>query len=490
MIRIITLIIIIAWSLLLPIYLGNANVRASVIAQNSDELPIDEEALTTNETTTTEEPLTTNETPTEDFGDNATEPQQQPMQPGLNATDAGNATTTGNATTAGGNATTTEERLTTNDSALGGKGAALDSLGEYQDALEYYDRALAMDPNNVSALGGKGAALDSLGEYQDALEYYDRALAMDPNNTNIVNNKGGALGNLGRYEEAMEYIDRALAMDPNNTNIVNNKGTALFYLGREEEALEYYDRALAMDPNNTNALTNKGTALAGLGRYEEAIGYFDRILNIDPNYIPALVNKGAALGNLGRHQEAMEYFETTSLIQESSITTAPPASSNEKNHFVLITNVWEKEYSSRNRLVQYYSNVDLGNLQLDNLKRDKETYALHFISHSYEININKETNTGIAKFNIGDYQGAIVIFDEILRLNEMHPGELVQKQELAATLYNEGLCLEKLGNLTGAEQYKNQAHGVYPNYKGGYVLKADFSPPVLALGKLIPPSKS
>jgi tetratricopeptide (TPR) repeat protein len=168
-------------------------------------------------------------------------------------------------------------------------------------------------------------------------------------------------------------------------------------------------------------------------------------------------------------------------LLDSSITTAP-ALSNKKNHFVLITNVWKKEYSSRNRLAQYYSNVDLGNLQLDNLRRDKEeTYALHFISHGYEININNETNAGIAKFNLGDYQGAIVIFNEILRLNELHPGELVQKPELAASLYNKGLSLEKLGNLTGAEQYKNQAHNVDPNYKGGYVLQVDFSAPVLDL---------
>jgi hypothetical protein len=56
----------------------------------------------------------TNETSTEDFGDNATELQQQPMQPGLNATDVDNATTAGeddNATTAGedDNATTAGE---------------------------------------------------------------------------------------------------------------------------------------------------------------------------------------------------------------------------------------------------------------------------------------------------------------------------------------------------------------------------------------------
>jgi tetratricopeptide (TPR) repeat protein len=422
-------LIIIAWSLLLPIYLGNANVRTSVIAQNSeDEEPqIDEEAENGDEEAPTveapspptvepppdEQPLTTtNETLTEDLGDNqATEPQQQPMQPGLNATDAGN-------------------------------------------ALEYYDRALAIDPNNVSALDGKGAALHSLGEYQDALEYYDRALAIDPNDVNIVNNKAGALGNLGRYEEAMEYIDRALAIDPNDVNIVNNKGTALFYLGREEEALEYYDRALAIDPNDVNIVNNKGTTLAELGRYEEAIGYYDRVLNIDPNYIPALVNKGAALGNLGRHQEALKYFETTSLIQESSITMAP-----------------------------YYSNVDL---QLDNLRRDKEeTYALHFISHGYEIDINKETNTGIAKFNLGDPEGAMAIFDEILRLDKLHHIELVQKPELVASLYYKDLCLKAL-KLTGAKDFMREAQNLDPKYEGDYVPKADFSVPVLALEKLIP----
>jgi hypothetical protein len=53
----------------------------------------------------------TNETSTEDFGDNATELQQQSMQPGLNATDVDNATTAGeddNATTAGEDDNATE----------------------------------------------------------------------------------------------------------------------------------------------------------------------------------------------------------------------------------------------------------------------------------------------------------------------------------------------------------------------------------------------
>jgi tetratricopeptide (TPR) repeat protein len=425
MIRIM-LIIIITWSLLLPIYLGNANVRASVTAQDSedDEPPIDDEVQNgddevqngDDEVQNGDDEVQNGDDEVQNGDDEAIivvpEPPPPPlMQPPIlePPTDEEPPSTT--------NETTTEEPLTTNGSILDGKGAALDSPGEYQDALEYYDRALAIDPDNVSALDGKGAAL--------------------------------------------------------------------FYLGREEEAIVNFDRALAIDPDDTNALTNKGTALAGLGRYEEAIGYFDRILTIDPNYIPALVNKGAALGNLGRHQEAMEYFETASLIQESSISTAP-ASSNKENHFVLITSIWEKEYSSRSRPVQYYSNLDLGNLHLDNLKADKETYGLHFISHGYEIDVNKQTNSGIAKFFIGDYQGAIDIFKEILRVHTLHAKELlVQNPELAASLYNEGLSWEKLGNSTGADYYKNEFSKANdeldPDYKGGYVFKVDFSPPALAL---------
>jgi tetratricopeptide (TPR) repeat protein len=483
----ITLMIIVAWSLLLPIYLRDANVRGSAIAQTSeeDQPSLDEEHVE-NEggqaLTVSPEPLpTTNETTT---GPTTTGPTTTgPTTTGPTTTGP---TTTGPTTTGPTNETTNEpiidKPLITNNSALEGK-------GEYQDALAYYDRALAMDPSNVSALEGKGAALDNLGEYQDALAYYDRALAMDPSNVNITSNKGGALGNLGRYEEAIGYIDRALAMDPSNVNTINNKGAALFYLGREEEAIVNFDRVLAMDPSNVDALTNKGTTLAGLGRYEEAIGYFDMVLNINPNYIPALVNTGAAFGNLGRHQEAMYYFERASLIQESSISSAP-ASSNKNNDFVLITNIWENEHFSSNGLMQYYSNLDLGNLQLDNLNGDKETYGLHFISHGYEIDVNKQTNSGIAKVNIGDYQGALVIFDEILRLYNMHQSELVHNPELAANLYNAGLCLEKLGNISGADYYKSEAFQVNasldPDYEGGYVLKAHFSPPVLDLIKVIP----
>jgi tetratricopeptide (TPR) repeat protein len=351
--------------------------------------------------------------------------------------------------------------------------------GRYQEAIEYLDGALAIDPNDVNALYLKGTALSSLGMNQEAIEYFDRVLAIDPNDVDALTNKGVTLGSLGMNQEAIEYFDRVLAIDPNNIFALYNKGVALYNLGRYQEAIEYYDRVLAIDPNYVDALNNKGTALGELGRYEEAITYFDQVLSIDPNYRQAALNKGAALGNLGRHQEAAQYFETSSSIQESSINNVPTYNDNKGNYFVLISNVSEKGYYFLSSLLESdYTNLDV---RLDNSNGYKGKYQLQYISHGYQIDVTAEVNGGISKVNTGDCQGAIVIFDEILRVNSLHPNEPGQQKQLAATLYNKGLCVSQV-DPTGGQKLIDEAHTHDPNYEGTYIFEgASFAPPVASL---------
>jgi tetratricopeptide (TPR) repeat protein len=45
--------------------------------------------------------------------------------------------------------------------ALVDEGAFLNDLGNHTGAIQYYDKALAVDPNNVAALNNKGNALNS-----------------------------------------------------------------------------------------------------------------------------------------------------------------------------------------------------------------------------------------------------------------------------------------------------------------------------------------
>jgi tetratricopeptide (TPR) repeat protein len=148
--------------------------------------------------------------------------------------------------------------------ALGNKGVALDVMGRHEEAIEWYDKVLAIDPNDVKALNNKGAALDLLKRHKKAIKWLDKALAIDPHYVIALGNKGLALGKLGQHKKAIKWLDKALAIDPNNIKALNNKGVALDYLERHEEAIEWYDKVLAIDPNNDHTLNNKKESLARL----------------------------------------------------------------------------------------------------------------------------------------------------------------------------------------------------------------------------------
>jgi tetratricopeptide (TPR) repeat protein len=43
----------------------------------------------------------------------------------------------------------------------------------------YYDKVLAIDPNDLDTLSNKGIALDDLGQDEEAIGYYDKVLAIE-----------------------------------------------------------------------------------------------------------------------------------------------------------------------------------------------------------------------------------------------------------------------------------------------------------------------
>jgi tetratricopeptide (TPR) repeat protein len=135
--------------------------------------------------------------------------------------------------------------------------------------------------SEVSALVNKGDVLYDQGNNTQAIQYYDKALAIDPNNKDALNEKGNALSGQGNYTQAIPYYDKALAIDPNDKVILTDKADALFhrvtiydfgnytqaiqYYNKATQAIQYYDDALAIDPKYKDALNGKGRALDGIG---------------------------------------------------------------------------------------------------------------------------------------------------------------------------------------------------------------------------------
>ena len=62
--------------------------------------------------------------------------------------------------------------------------------------------------DEVTFLNNKGLSLNSLGKFNESITYFDKVLAINPNNTIALTQKANAFGGLGKYPEAITYYDK------------------------------------------------------------------------------------------------------------------------------------------------------------------------------------------------------------------------------------------------------------------------------------------
>jgi tetratricopeptide (TPR) repeat protein len=115
------------------------------------------------------------------------------------------------------------------------------NITKYAQVIRYYDKALAIDPNDTAALTNKGIVLIKLGNYTQAIHYFDKVLSIKLNNVGGLYNKAVALDNLGKYTEAKVFRDKALHINPNYAGQFINK---VYTIGKASQPKA---RALAKD---------------------------------------------------------------------------------------------------------------------------------------------------------------------------------------------------------------------------------------------------
>lgn len=125
----------------------------------------------------------------------------------------------------------------------------------------------------------------SLAEKGDlkAITWYDKALAVNQNNVPALVQKGTDLVNEGNGEQAITWLDKALKIDPTNIMALVSKGAALREVGQYHNAVAMYDRVLAIDPTDVYALGGMAASLYGSGQHQQAVTWIDKALEIDPN---------------------------------------------------------------------------------------------------------------------------------------------------------------------------------------------------------------
>ena len=184
-------------------------------------------------------------------------------------------------------------------------------------ARGFFERALALDPNNLDALleigrvdysvGGAYLSDDRDARLVAAETAIAKVLSLRPNDALAHEIMGGILNQTKRSDQGIAELERALALDPNLAIAHGDLGLAKILVGRFEETEAHEKEAMRLSPRDSFAwlwLQFAGGAKMALGANDEAVALFRRSIEDNRNNPLAYFLLGATLVNLGKLEEA------------------------------------------------------------------------------------------------------------------------------------------------------------------------------------------
>jgi tetratricopeptide (TPR) repeat protein len=184
-------------------------------------------------------------------------------------------------------------------------------------ARSYYERALALDPDNIEVLAGMAFSDASIAAWfmtddrASRLEMAEaaltRVLSLAPNHAMGHYLLGIIQISSNRAAQGIAECERALSLDRNLAAAHGYIGLAKYFTGHSEETEAHIQIALRLSPRDTNAYLwtfFAGTAKFALGNDEEAVARFRNTIEINRNYPLVHFYLAATLALLGRPSEA------------------------------------------------------------------------------------------------------------------------------------------------------------------------------------------
>jgi tetratricopeptide (TPR) repeat protein len=186
------------------------------------------------------------------------------------------------------------------------QGLELYKQKHYAEAAALYEKALPLAKDrNVGIILGQladtweraaNAETDRDKKKQEqatSLDYYNKVMAIAPNDATLHNNLGHLYGEMGRTEDAMAEFKKAAELDPNHAaNYYYNLGAILVNTGKMDDAAAALKKSTDLDPNSSLAWYWYGMALMGKATVKPdgtmvpapgTIEAFQTYLKLEPN---------------------------------------------------------------------------------------------------------------------------------------------------------------------------------------------------------------
>jgi tetratricopeptide (TPR) repeat protein len=174
---------------------------------------------------------------------------------------------------------TTEERI---EALLARAGVARTGLN-WRDAVPFYEKVLALDPDNVAATLAKVELYDEAGLHDTAQALLDRALVTRPRSVALLRANVASLRDLGRETEADELAERYFAVRFDDPAFAREQVELAIARRDPASASRWLDRINQTNPDSAGALQTTAQAWMRLGERARAIAAYRTALDLAPD---------------------------------------------------------------------------------------------------------------------------------------------------------------------------------------------------------------
>jgi len=162
------------------------------------------------------------------------------------------------------------------------KGLSLQRGNKEIDAIPFFEKAIALNPNDIGILSTLALAYDNLGNYSKSEEMYERALRLDPQNALVLNNYAYNLSERNvNLERALSMAKTALGKEAGNASYLDTIGWIYFKLKNYKLAKNFIEKSLAINGNSAVVLEHLGDVYNAMKDNSNAVKYWQ--LSIEKN---------------------------------------------------------------------------------------------------------------------------------------------------------------------------------------------------------------
>jgi tetratricopeptide (TPR) repeat protein len=185
---------------------------------------------------------------------------------------------------------------------------------DFQRSVEMLRKANGLFPENGDVLYHLGRALIRADKLDEAAAAFQKALALQPDNLGYRFGVGLVQQRQKRWEEAIQTFralaDKAQKETPFYIDALFSLGSSLERAGRFDESVAVFQKLINLAPQHAEALNYLGYMFAEKGiRLEEAEGLVKRALALDQDNGAFIDSLGWTYYQMGRYKEAGELLD-------------------------------------------------------------------------------------------------------------------------------------------------------------------------------------